>query len=186
MRRRDRTVFPAEVSLAAWKSPEETFYTIISRDISERKFFTKMLMKNEHRLFQFLEAIPVGIFVLDRVGKPYYANQAAKDLFPKRVDARIQPEQFAQAYGLYRADQKTFYPSLQLPLIRALEGEKSGSGRPGAPGRRKGNSPQAWGVPIPDEAGQGEILRGGIPRYHPAAPKHARPPGTGGIFPDPV
>jgi len=154
MRRKDATEFPAEVSLAAWKTEAETFYTIISRDISERKFFTKMLMKNEHRLFQFLEAIPVGIFVLDRLGKPYYANQTAKTLFPKRVDARVPPEQFAEAYGLYRADQKSLYPSEQIPLVRALKGEKSAVDDLEV--RDGGNATplQAWGVPILDEVGK--------------------------------
>ena len=125
MRRKDKAEFPAEVSLATWKAADENFHTIISRDISERKFFTKMLMKNEHRLFQFLEAIPVGIFVLDHQGKPYYANHAAKSLFPKRVDARVTPEQFAEAYGLFRAGQSKPYPSQEIPLVRALKGEKS-------------------------------------------------------------
>ncbi len=154
MRRKDKTLFPAEVSLAAWKAPEETYYTIISRDISERKFFTKMLMKNEHRLFQFLEAIPVGIFVLDRLGKPYYANQAAKDLFSKRVEAKVAPEKFAEAYGLYRADQKQFYPSLQLPLVRALQGERSTVEDLELRDGGREIPLQAWGVPILDEAGK--------------------------------
>ncbi len=154
MKRKDKSEFPAEVSLATWKTDKETFYTIISRDISERKFFTKMLMKNEHRLFQFLEAIPVGIFVLDRLGKPYYANQAAKTLFPKRVDARVPPDQFAEAYHLFRADQNMPYPSDQIPLVRALKGEKSSVDDLEI--RDGGNiTPlQAWGVPILDEVGK--------------------------------
>ena len=154
MRRKDKAEFPAEVSLATWKADDENFHTIISRDISERKFFTKMLMKNEHRLFQFLEAIPVGIFVLDHQGKPYYANQAAKSLFPKRVDARVTPEQFSEAYGLFRAGQNKPYPSREIPLVRALKGEKSSVEDLEIRDGERMTPLQAWGVPILDEVGQ--------------------------------
>ena len=154
MWRKDKTEFPAEVSVALWKTAEGSYYTIISRDMTEKKFFTKMLMKNEHRLFQFLEAIPVGIFVLDRLGKPYYANQAAKSLFPKRVDAKVPPEQFAEAYSLFRMDQDEPYPSQQVPIVRALKGEKSTV--EDLEIREDGRIVplQAWGVPILDEAGK--------------------------------
>ena len=153
-RKKDQSEFPVEVSVASWKTREGDFYTTITRDITERKFFTKMLMKNEHRLFQFLEAVPVGVFVLDWSGKPYYANQAAKVLFGKTLDPHVTPEQLAGYYGLYSSETNQPYPSTKMPLARALSGEKSSVEDMEI--RKPGVSVplQVWGVPIQDDLGR--------------------------------
>ncbi|HET9870553.1 MAG TPA: PAS domain S-box protein, partial [bacterium] len=109
-RRKDRSEFPVEVSVAAWSTRDGDFRTVFARDITERKFFTKMLLKNEHRLFQFLEAIPVGIFVTDHTGKPYYANQAAKTLLGKPLDPRTSLEKLPEFYRLHQAGGALYPP----------------------------------------------------------------------------
>ncbi len=74
--KKDSTLFPMEISVSKWETSDGIFYTSIVRDITERKFFIKTLLNNEHRLFQFLDAIPMGVLVRDPTGSPYYSNHA--------------------------------------------------------------------------------------------------------------
>ena len=36
--------------------------------------------ESERRLAQFLEGVPVGVFVVDSNGKPYYSNRTAQQI----------------------------------------------------------------------------------------------------------
>jgi PAS domain S-box-containing protein len=148
---RDGSEFPVEVSLASWHTREGNFHTVFARDITERKFFTKMLLKNEHRLFQFLEAIPIGIFVTDHIGKPYYANQAAKSLLGKPVDPRASLEKLSEIYQAYLSDSDQLYPTERMPMVRALSGERTIVDDMEIRRPDKTIPVQVWGVPILDE-----------------------------------
>ena len=97
----------------------------IRQEILKRERVQEMLQLNEYRLFQFLEAVPLGIFVLDKMGKPFYANQKARELLGHGViqsEGSDQMDTLKQAYVM-GTDQP--YPSAQLPMVRALQGEKS-------------------------------------------------------------
>ncbi|MEG5097211.1 AAA family ATPase, partial [Microcoleus sp. B13-B4] len=52
--------------------------------IQNSKLYTEV-RESENRLAQFLEAIPVGVSVLDASGKPYYSNRVAIQLLGKGV-----------------------------------------------------------------------------------------------------
>ncbi|MEH1835522.1 MAG: AAA family ATPase [Nostoc sp.] len=82
------------------------------------------LQKSESRIAQFLEAVPVAIAVLDARGHPYYANQRRIQLVGKGVDPAVTPDQYAEVYQFYRAGTNEKYPSDQLPIVRALSGER--------------------------------------------------------------
>lgn len=82
------------------------------------------LHENERRLTQFLEAVPVGIAILDAEGKPYYANQTAQQLLGKGLIKDAQTEQLREIYQLYQAGTDQIYPSL-TPIMRALNGERT-------------------------------------------------------------
>jgi PAS domain S-box-containing protein len=151
-KRKDQGEFPVEVSVAAWRTREGNFHTVFARDITERKFFTKMLLKNEHRLFQFLEAIPVGIFVTDHTGKPYYANQAAKKLLGKPLDIRAPLEKLPEIYQAYLADSDQLYPAERMPMVRALSGERTIIDDMEIRRPDLVIPVQVWGIPIMDEA----------------------------------
>jgi PAS domain-containing protein len=49
---------------------------------------------------QFLEAIPVGVAILDTSGRPYYLNQRATQLLGKDIDPSLTPNQLAQEYQI--------------------------------------------------------------------------------------
>ncbi|MCP2728398.1 adenylate/guanylate cyclase domain-containing protein [Limnofasciculus baicalensis] len=81
------------------------------------------LHENENRLRQFLEAMPVGVGVLDARGEPYYINQKAKEIYGKGVVPDITAEQLSEVYQLYKVGTNRKYPTLELPIVRALNGE---------------------------------------------------------------
>src|SRR5262245_13765972 len=54
--------------------------TDLMKEIFERSAAEDALRESEARLIQFLEALPVGVFVMDAQAKPFYANNIAKKL----------------------------------------------------------------------------------------------------------
>ncbi len=82
------------------------------------------LQAKESKITQFLEAIPVGIAIVDAAGRPYYTNQCGNQLRGKETDTSIAPEQISEAYQLYVAGTDQIYPAESLPIVRALRGER--------------------------------------------------------------
>ncbi len=82
------------------------------------------LQAKESKITQFLEAIPVGIGIVDATGRPYYANQSGNQLTGQETDTSIAPEQISEAYQLYVAGTDQIYPAESLPIVRALKGER--------------------------------------------------------------
>ena len=70
--------------------------------IENARLYSK-LREGESRMAQFLEAVPVGIGVVDTLGRPCYANQQAIELLGKGVDP-VTPDQLAEVYQLYLAE----------------------------------------------------------------------------------
>lgn len=91
----------------------------------EQAILIEKLHENERRLTQFLEAMPVGVGVLDANGQPYYINQKAQELFGKGVVPGASREQLSEIYQLYKSGTNEQYPSENLPIVRALKGERS-------------------------------------------------------------
>lgn len=83
-----------------------------------------LLRESERKLNQFLEAIPVGIGVIDKAGKFIYTNQIGLELqgIEALLKAPVQP--LCETYQAYIAGTDQLYPTEQLPLVRALRGEK--------------------------------------------------------------
>ncbi|MBD2096344.1 PAS domain S-box protein [Trichocoleus sp. FACHB-591] len=82
------------------------------------------LRAKESKITQFLEAIPVGIAIVDATGCPYYTNQCGNQLMGKETDTSIAPEQISEAYQLYVAGTDQIYPTESLPAQQALRGER--------------------------------------------------------------
>jgi len=107
----------------------------------------------DHVFAQILDSLHVGVFVLDRDGRPFYANAAAIAFLGKGIDPDIRPNELAQTYNVYVGDTDEVYPAERMPLVTGLAGETSGVDdmtilRP------DGRLPlQAWGGPIRDRTG---------------------------------
>jgi len=81
------------------------------------------LRENERRLTQFLEAMPVGVFVVDAKSQPYYANQTAQQILGKGIVNQSTTTQLTETYQVYQAGTDRFYPTDEQPIVRALQGE---------------------------------------------------------------
>ncbi|MEH2209499.1 PAS domain-containing protein [Nostoc sp.] len=111
------------------------------------------LAQSETRLQKILESVPVGIVVMDATGRPYYANQKAIQLLGKSVLPSVTPEQIVEVYQLYVAGTDRPYPTEQLMIKRALNGEQ---GSVDDIEIHQGNRIipiESWGTPIFDESG---------------------------------
>ena len=81
--------------------------------------------ESEKRLEKFLETLPVGVFVVDADGKPFYTNQTAQNIFGKGIIAETTPEKIPEIYQLYLARTEEFYPYEKQPIFKALKGENA-------------------------------------------------------------
>lgn len=97
----------------------------LARLNGEQAILIAKLHDNENRLMQFLEAMPVGVGVLNAEGKVYYINKKAKEIFDKKVVSDIPAEQLSEVYQLYPAGTLEHCPVENLPIMRALRGETS-------------------------------------------------------------
>jgi two-component system sensor histidine kinase ChiS len=114
----------------------------------------RLAVESERRLTQFLEAVPVGVFVTDGHGQPYYTNQRAQQLLGKGVIPEITAEQLTVVYQFYLANTKQFYPNDHQPTIRALAGEHSTVDDIEIHQAEQIIPIEAWGTPIFDDKGQ--------------------------------
>jgi diguanylate cyclase (GGDEF)-like protein/PAS domain S-box-containing protein len=82
------------------------------------------LRESEDRVFQFLNALPVGVFVMAADGSPYFANKSGEQILGRGLFTEIRGEELPTAYKLRKAKTEEPYPASDLPAIRALAGER--------------------------------------------------------------
>ena len=114
--------------------------------------------ESERRLMQFLDAVPVGIFILDAKGKPYYANEAAKQILGKGIVDAVTVEELAELYQAYRTGTDQLYPTNQMPIFLALQGKTSTVDDIEIHRGDQVIPIEVWGTPIYEE--QGEVAYG--------------------------
>jgi PAS domain S-box-containing protein len=79
----------------------------------------------EHRLFQFLEAMPVGIHVALPNGQPYYFNGEAQRLLGGGVSPDVGAGELAETYHTFLAGTDHLYPAERMAVVRAALGQPS-------------------------------------------------------------
>ncbi|NHC37347.1 PAS domain S-box protein [Scytonema millei] len=119
----------------------------------ENAFLYSKLRKSESKIAQFLEAVPVGIAIVDATGRPYYANQRGIQLMGKGTDPSVAQEQISAVYQFYEAETDRIYPTEKLPTIRALKGERTRSEDLEIRQNNTTIPVEAWGTPVYDEQG---------------------------------
>ncbi|MEN9868559.1 MAG: hypothetical protein RL748_4149, partial [Pseudomonadota bacterium] len=65
----------------------------------------------EFRTRQWIEELPLGLFVVGADGKPHYANARSGEILGKGVLPDAAAQDIAQVYNLYREDSAEIYPA---------------------------------------------------------------------------
>lgn len=90
-----------------------------------RRLIERARVQQERTMFQVLEQVPVGIFVTDATGKPYYSNRRSYELLGRGITASQRLDVIGEVYQAYEAGTDRPYPTARMPLVRALAGERS-------------------------------------------------------------
>ncbi|HEY9609206.1 AAA family ATPase [Allocoleopsis sp.] len=120
--------------------------------IENARLYSK-LRASESRMAQFLEAIPVGIGIVDATGRPYYANQRGIQLMGKGIDPAVPPDRIPEVYQCYLAGGEQNYPTEKLPIIQALNGERTTVDNLEIHQNNVTIPVEVWGTPVFDEQG---------------------------------
>ncbi len=132
-------------------------YTYVQWQTKAQLRENALLRENERKLNQFLEAIPLGINVIDTVGKVIYTNQTALKMYGRESPSDTPLENCSEIYSqLYIAGTEQQYPLEDLPLIRALQGERKTIDDLEIYQSNQSIPVEALGTPIYDE--QGNII----------------------------
>jgi len=103
--RKDGTEFPMEISLAAWKTREEAFFTGILRDITARKSAEQAVREAQARLQAFLDNAPAVVYLKDLRGRYLLTNEACDRLLGRtkgellgKSGREVFPDEAAEAF----------------------------------------------------------------------------------------
>ncbi|MGB3188811.1 adenylate/guanylate cyclase domain-containing protein [Lyngbya sp. PCC 8106] len=146
------TDFKLQEASTQIQEKEKEKETLLNQNISTKKQnLTTPEKLNSQQFSQFLEAIPVGVVVLDAQGNIYYSNHVAQSLFgPGAVP---EADQDAEIYPSYIAGTEQIYAEKDLPLVRALNGETVTINNIEVHQGDQIIPLESWGTPIYDEAG---------------------------------
>ncbi len=102
---------------------QEKLLEDLRKEVAERKQAEQQVRDSEKQLTQFLDGIPVGIFIVDAKGKPHYINRIAKQILNINDDNSAAPPDLSEVYQPYLMGTEEIYPLERDPLLRALNGE---------------------------------------------------------------
>ncbi len=117
--------------------------------ITNAKLYAEV-RERESQLTQFLEAMPVGVFIADGKGQPYYANQAAQQILGQGLVSNVTAEQLGEVYQAYRRGSEQPYPPERLPIVQALKGKRTTTDDMEIHHPQRVIPIEAWATPIYD------------------------------------
>ncbi|ODG98079.1 histidine kinase [Nostoc sp. KVJ20] len=92
---------------------------------AQMQVLNEALSHSQSRLTQFLEAMPVGVFIIDAEGEPYYTNQIGQQILGQGAIAEVSTGELSEVYQAYLTGTDQLYPSEHMPILRALLGEST-------------------------------------------------------------
>ncbi len=120
---------------------------------AEMQALNMELSESKSRLNQILEAVPVGIFVAESNGKPYYINSRAKSLLGQGIVDNISPDEIREKYQVYLAGSNEIYPQDKDPILCAFKGSSVNVDDLEIHKGDRVIPIEAWGTPIYDDQG---------------------------------
>ncbi len=111
------------------------------------------LFKSENRLYKFMEALPVGVIVINVAGEPTYLNRVSKQILGLN-STEVWPEQLSDLFQIRYADSQQPYEEADLPGLRALQGEVVHLDNLELQRRGEQIPLEVWATPIFDEGGR--------------------------------
>ncbi|MBC1219603.1 response regulator [Nostoc sp. UCD121] len=100
-------------------------FSVLEAKNAQMQVLNEALSESQSRLTKFLEAMPVGVFIIDAEGEPYYTNHIGQQILGQGAIAEVSSEQLSEVYQAYLAGTDQLYPSDRLPILRALLGEST-------------------------------------------------------------
>ncbi|MEC4804947.1 MAG: response regulator [Jaaginema sp. PMC 1079.18] len=95
----------------------------LAEEAQAERLKNQTLRESEQRLTQFLDAVPIGVFVVDATGAPYYANPTAQEILGQSLRQLQNIEALTDVYQMYVLGSDRLYSQAKQPILRALQGE---------------------------------------------------------------
>ena len=108
----------------------------------------------EFRTRQWVEELPIGIFVVGADGKPHYANARSLEILGKGIMPDVASQDIAQAYSIFQEGSDQAYPSERIPVVRALAGETCQVDDVEVENQGQRRKLQVWARPVRDTDGK--------------------------------
>ncbi len=117
--------FPIEATISQVQADGEKLFTVILRDITERKRAEEELCVSEGRLAALMENVTEGLIVADGKGHTFYWNSAALAMFgyASMEECRRKLGEFAETFEVRPLDDDRLLPVVNWPMSRVLRGE---------------------------------------------------------------
>jgi two-component sensor histidine kinase/PAS domain-containing protein len=97
----------------------------LSSDRQQAVVLSEQEVKKQTALLQsILDSMAEGVLVTDRSGHVLQCNPAARNILGE-VPVHVLPDLWPDVYGMYESDKVTRFASDEIPLAKALRGEKS-------------------------------------------------------------
>lgn len=125
--RKDGSRFPVMLTISAIRDGNGRIigYVGVGKDITALKKAEAKFEETRHQLENFLEALPIGVYVIDHLGVPYYANEQSRKILGKGIIQGTNENNLNEIYQAYIANTNQPYPNDKMPLVRGLSGEES-------------------------------------------------------------
>ena len=121
---KEGTEFPVSLSVSPVKMDGKYLFIGFVRDITENKKIVTELYENEETLRLIIENIGEGVLVANADKEIVMANDMANEIFGVEEDNKISLN-LTDHFELYFPDEKTVFPSQNLPMERAFGGEET-------------------------------------------------------------
>ena len=116
-------------------------------------YHRSVVVATEHRTRQWIDGLPLGVFVLGPDHQVHYANRRSEEIMGHTMPQDTALEDISTASGLVLRDGKTPYPTDALPAVRGLLGEESLAEDLTLMRDGQQRSLRMWGRPIRDAQG---------------------------------